>query len=112
MVGRIIALLVAAAVMLPTAGMARPCPSEAQLSSISSSQRTSISFTNEGNEAFRVYWIDYDGKRKSYGSVLPGTMRRFDTFATHPWVVVDADDNCRGVWFADTGGQNVSLRTR
>lgn len=87
------------------------CPSEAGLRSKQGNEdeKTQIIFRNERAEAIRVYWINYSGHRELYGSIDPGETHTQPTFATHPWVVTDDQDNCLNVYFADKGNNTVTI---
>lgn len=38
----------------------------------------------------QVIWLNFDGDAETYGLLAPGTSFTVDTFASHPWRVVDA----------------------
>ena len=44
-----------------------------------------IAFRNQTSEALTLYWIDFEGQRKSYGEVDPGREKRQSTFERHLW---------------------------
>jgi serine/threonine protein kinase len=77
---------------------ASACDREKSLRSLAGDQSTSISFTNDGAEAVRLYWLDYNGDRVPYGTVAPGTTVLRQTYVTHPWVVADTSDKCRAIY--------------
>lgn len=81
-----------------TAG--RPSPVNCGLEGGVSSQvaGTDIWFVVDNRTAydFDLFWLDYDGRRVSYGTVGAGTRFRQQTFATHPWVLADpGSGHCR-----------------
>ena len=66
------------------------------LKSENSLVRSMVTFKNLGNEPVFLFWIDYQGFTVFYAKLPP--MKRgepghcMDTFATHPWIVVDKDN--------------------
>ena len=105
-----IALLLAQETANAQGRLATECQSEGALRSLSDTERTRISFRNEGLGRIYVFWIDYEGQRQLYRTLAPGQSQTFQTFATHPWVVTDASGSCLGVNFADVGTSSVRVR--
>ena len=105
-----IALLLAQETAKAQGRLAAECPTERTLRSLSDTERTRISFRNEGLGRIYVFWIDYEGQRQLYRTLAPGQSQTFQTFATHPWVVTDASGSCLGVSFADVGTFSVRVR--
>jgi hypothetical protein len=103
-------VLLISATLPPDFALASSCASESGLHSKSGETQTSIAFSNERNRPIRVFWIDYNGARKFYAQIASGGSKSFATYATHPWVVLDASGNCLGVWFADVGGNEITIR--
>ena len=58
---------------------------------------TTVVFENRRSSPARLYWIDFDGQRKSYGTIAPGGTHRQATFAGHRWLVADDSDHPLGV---------------
>ena len=49
-----------------------------------------------------VYWLNYEGKRISYGNIPPTASFRLETFVTHPWIVIDeASGDALGIWYPE-----------
>jgi hypothetical protein len=71
-----------------------PCDQESQLRSLVSLKQADLTIRNEGSEPLRLYWLDYQGRRKLYANVAPGHFSRQQTFLTHPWVLADSTDAC------------------
>ena len=44
-----------------------------------------VTFRNQTSEALTLYWIDFEGQRKSYGEVDPGRAKKLYTFEGHRW---------------------------
>ena len=65
-------------------------------------------------DVIKVYWLDYKGRRKSYGKIYKGDTKRITTYMTHPWVVVSkvpgGGEICQGVYMADSGKRIVTFR--
>jgi hypothetical protein len=57
-----------------------------------------------------VYWIDYDGHRKSYGEILPGASQLQNTFVSHPFVIVDRNGNDIAEYVAKEGNCVADIR--
>lgn len=55
-------------------------------------EKSKINFQNRSGRPVRIYWLDYEGYRKSYGTILPGAERGLLTFVTHPFVIADSSD--------------------
>ena len=94
-------ILVALSVVL-SAGAAQAagkrCTEERSLRSHDSKLNTQLTFVNNTTDSARVYWLNYQGRREFYKSLRPGESFTQDTFATHPWVATDADENCLDVY--------------
>jgi len=82
----------------------RPMPmvaaqAEAGERSTSWNEAVSLTFNNASEETVQLFWHDYSGNLRSYGSLNPGQIMNMNTYATHPWSVtgngdfmVDGDD--------------------
>ena len=66
-----------------------------------SPRETSLLFVNRRKEAVKLYWVDPQGERKSYGLVPAGGRHRQHTFAGHTWLIVDPQDKSLGHVIAD-----------
>jgi dienelactone hydrolase len=53
----------------------------------------SVTFVNQTDELINVYWFDYYGKPKSYGSIPPGGKNTTKTFQGHRWRFDHASTN-------------------
>jgi len=51
---------------------------------------TSVTFINATGGEIELFWLDPEGRRRSYGKIAPGARRDQHTFAGHVWLVVDA----------------------
>jgi hypothetical protein len=67
-----------------------------------SDDETSITFINRRAAPVTILWIDFDGNRRRYGAVAPGSEHRQHTFAGHGWLVVDEGGNPLGSFTAQS----------
>jgi hypothetical protein len=70
---------------------------------------TSIKFINKSGQPIKVYWLDYEGKRKLYAKVKAEDSYIQQTYVTHPWLITDADDNAWDVYFPDAQPRIVEI---
>ncbi|KAJ7855915.1 hypothetical protein B0H14DRAFT_727561 [Mycena olivaceomarginata] len=74
---------------------------EPGLRSVNSNTETSITFVNFRAEPLHLWWISFEGRRVSYGTVDGGGGRVvIKTYLTHPWVITDeGSGEALGIWF-------------
>lgn len=48
---------------------------------------TTVHFINRSNTAVSIDWLDFDGKRKHYTDLKPGSTGVQNTFSGHVWVI-------------------------
>lgn len=89
---------------------AHPASEKGVLRSTSSAQPTTIVFNNRTSKVYRLFWLDTHGQRKPYGELHPAEKRGQHTFATHPWVIVNADDTVLGIYVAEATPGKVEIR--
>lgn len=77
-----------------------PISKEGKINSISYNTESSITLANKSKKLVKVYWLDYEGKRKSKGQLPAGLTREFHTFATHPWLIADSKDKAVAIFIA------------
>ena len=68
-----------------------PAKDEANVRSLSSADATILVLDNRTSIDYSLFWLDYEGKRKSYGILPAGERIEENTFATHPWLVAKPD---------------------
>jgi hypothetical protein len=78
----------------PTELESLPCDLEPTLRSTNSDAPAVIKFVNQRTESVELIWLDFDGHRKSYGFLAPGSTRDQRTFLSHPWVVSRPSGTC------------------
>lgn len=74
----------------------------------SSERAAEIAFVNDTKHAIELMWLNFDGKRQSYGRVPSKARQEIQTFAGHIWIVLD--DNAKELIAfkaGDDGGQAV-----
>jgi VHL beta domain len=76
------------------------CEKEFNLRSLNADRSTTIRLINRGSQTFKVYWIDYWGRRQHYWDLAPGEHYDQQTYVTHPWVITESgsDQPCRGIF--------------
>ncbi len=84
-------------------------PEENTIQSTSGIIETSIKFINKSGQPIKVYWLDYEGKRKLYAKVKAEDSYAQKTYVTHPWLITDADDNAWYVYFPDAQPRTVEI---
>jgi hypothetical protein len=85
-----------------TAHAPQLCPAELMVRSVAGTTPAQMTFINMRQEPISIYWLDYNGTRKLYGTVLPGQSFNQSTYLTHPWVVTRQNSDCLGVYMPDT----------
>ncbi len=61
-----------------------------------------VTFLNHTDRPVRVYWLDYKGRRKSYGTIPPRGRQLQNTFSTHPFLITDEEDRGLVIFVAGT----------
>jgi hypothetical protein len=98
--------------------MAWPSPARAEtkhpaeekgIKSTSSDVETNITFVNRSGQTIKVYWIDYEGRRKLYETAKNGDTCELRTYLTHPWLITDEGDNAWYVYFPDAQPRTVEV---
>jgi caspase domain-containing protein/von Hippel-Lindau disease tumor suppressor protein len=84
-----------------TGSQVRSCTLESSTRSTPSNTAATYSISNSGLEKVSVFWLDYDGARQPWFDLDPGQRVPIQkTYATHPWVIVDAAGRCMGIFNA------------
>ena len=68
-----------------------------------------IRFENRRSEPVRLYWIDREGKPRSYGELAPQKQNRQHSFVGHVWLVTDARQNPLAVFQAARDDQLLAV---
>ncbi len=100
---------------IPAAALAS-CPGESSRRSIESTTPAPLTFmnsTDNNEDYYRIYWIDFQGNRQLYTELFPGETYRVDTFLTHPWLITapvpGGGEDCIGFVMPVAGGGVVNL---
>jgi dipeptidyl-peptidase 4 len=75
-------------------------PENVPRASIRTGPETALTFVNRTEGAIRLFWLDTNGRRKSYGTLAAGVEREQHTYAGHVWEVVDRHDVLLAVYQA------------
>jgi hypothetical protein len=75
-----------------------PPEAEGTLRSQADQPATTVIFINHTDHPIERFWLDFDGKRKSYGIIPPGGIASQSTYVTHAWLLTDADGRALGIW--------------
>jgi hypothetical protein len=60
---------------------------EGKIRSKSNQPATEVIFINKTAEPVERFWLDTEGKRRSYGSMAPFSVQSQSTYATHAWLL-------------------------
>ena len=72
------------------------CPPKGSIRSQNSARPVTIKFHNSTKGPIDIMWIDYQGEWKKYHTMAPEDLVQQKSFATHPWLAVDAKGRCLG----------------
>jgi VHL beta domain len=61
--------------------------------STSGGTRSLLVLNNKTAQPVQYVWIDYNGQRKKYGDIPAFASRTQQTYATHPWLILDSNSN-------------------
>lgn len=112
--------LVTAGLTFSMAGAAEAqsrCPGEGGVRSLAGDTPTSIQFraVGENDETqFKIYWLDYQGRRVFYKHLFAGQSYTQQTYMTHPWLVTapvpGGGEDCLEIYKPRRGGGTIVLR--
>ena len=72
-------------------------------------EETTLTFINRTAGEVKLFWLDSDGHRQSYGTLGPGQTRDQHTFAGHVWLVTDAEGRELAVFEAEENGGDAVI---
>jgi len=55
---------------------------------------TEITFKNNSNETIQTYFIDFEGNKRLYSTILPNGMVSQPTYVNHIWLIADKNNEC------------------
>jgi dipeptidyl-peptidase 4 len=64
----------------------------------SNSDNVSITFENSFPRTVRIYWVDFEGGLKNYGTIPPRGNMMISTFAGHQWVLDFSANDLTGIF--------------
>jgi hypothetical protein len=79
---------------------ARSCAAESHHPSLASKESTGVTFVNRSDEPIKIYWLSFQGERKLYHFLPPGSRQMQKTFIGHNWLVTNLADQCIGIFAA------------
>jgi len=82
---------------------------EGKVSSKADQPRATILFVNKTDKPIEKFWLDFEGKRKSYGKLGPGETDDVETFVTHAWLLADEGGKVLGIYVAERGVGRVVI---
>ncbi len=95
--------------MVSGAAHAATCADESTIKSPQETSPADITFRNPTASRRRVYWIDFDGRRKFYATVDAGQLLKQKTYVGHTWVITDDSETCLYVIAASAAAITVDL---
>ncbi len=67
-----------------------------------SGDNTTIIFQNQMKQKVKIFWVEYNGKLRLYGEIVPGGTREQNTFSKASWLVTDMEDTYLGYFRTST----------
>jgi hypothetical protein len=64
---------------------------------------TKLRIVNDTPAPMQLWWLDYAGRRRSFGSLAPGQSALKLTYAGHVWIATDLQGRCEGAAVATNG---------
>jgi hypothetical protein len=86
-----------------------PVEQEGKLRSQQNQPATSVFFLNRTDKPVKMFWLDFDGKRKPYGEIVPGACFSQRTYLTHAWLLEDAGGKCLGIYLPEKASGRVVI---
>jgi hypothetical protein len=69
-----------------------PCAAGDELRALPTLTAVDVTFTNDSEDTYAVYWISYDGALVLYNTLAPHTSYTQPSYSGHPWLVTDLFD--------------------
>lgn len=99
-------------VATPLVAPATPACEITQAKSLEATTPSQIEFVNASGTTVNVLWLDYQGNRVLYRTLLPSESYVQQTFVTHPWIAVDTMGICRGYVLSDRPAKKFRIAPR
>lgn len=77
-----------------------------------SSENVPITFKNFFPRPVRVYWVDFEGELKNYGTIPPEGNISISTFDGHQWVLDFAANDLAGIFTASSYNNTAKIDSR
>ena len=75
-------------------------------------REVTLNFNNQTNTGIEAFWVDYEGKLKSYGTISSGEIREQGTFEKHTWLFENVDTKkCLGTYIPKFSHDKKQLNT-
>ena len=82
------------------------CDTESSLKSLNYNVPTFLRIKNTTSSIITVYWINDSGRRDTSADqirqIAPGKSLNIRTYFTHPFIVIDANGRCKGIYETTT----------
>ncbi len=86
------------------------CSQYGKVRSERSDEKLMVDLVNETSGPVRLYWIDYDGKLQPRGDIGPGAWMGQKSYASHPFIMLDDKNVCRGLGVVGADTQEIVAR--
>jgi hypothetical protein len=73
---------------------------ESQTKSTKGAVKTTVVFRNNTESKVKLFWLDYEGKRRFYAEIQPMDYHLQHTFATHPWLITDDLNDAKAIFIS------------
>lgn len=89
-----------------------PCDEARALRSEVSEVSLQMDVTNEADVPLALVWLDFEGRRVEYARLEPGASYLQQTYVTHPWIVLDDQQRCVGMFLPQRSGRHPLVLAR
>src|SRR5579871_2554293 len=106
-------LVASTALVTPRSAEAKPegrhervsssCADEATTRSRGTGEKAPLRIVNATAHAVHLYWLDFGGKRRPYGTLAPNAVTTEDTYRGHAWIATDEGETCKALAIAGDG---------
>jgi hypothetical protein len=79
----------------------RAAGDETGLKSPASDTVTRVRFENRSGRTLDLYWLDFEGHRKHYGTIAAGGEIAQPTYVGHVWLLADQNGDAVAIFVAD-----------
>lgn len=85
-------------------------PAKIEPSETLEDQRIDIQVKNETERPVELFWIDFEGRPRPYGTIEPGAALPQSTFPGHAWLATDGQRKPLWTGKAQMAGETLSIR--